>query len=468
MMQKEKIPVVFGLDQKYVLPAFVVMHSILQNSDERYCFYMITADDILKQVEKYSQLLEKEYDNFEVYIKKIAREKFQNAKIYNRHLSTAAYFRLAAPELIVEHEKCIYLDCDIIVKGNLAEFFQIDIEEDYIAGVRDCHVIKDTPQGREHEKILGLPSKDKYINSGVLLMNLRKMREDGLEEKFFIQVGRENRYEDQDVLNACCYPKIRILPLKYNLFHFYYGKSLKLLYELDYSNHDFDFKEPLIVHMGAFWKPWKFRNVKCADEWWCLADIFKDTEWYMKYAESSQSKDELFFERVQENMDKQIVVCGYTDNGKSLCDLLYAKGYSNIVAIMDNCDEKKGQVYKGIPVMGMKQIVKKFSDVFWIISNQTEAVYEEIRKQILGYGWDDKSVERYVNYHNNKFYLLALDPKYYDLEIDRMALLEYTEKYKDYHERKSYILQILNAPISFCEEYNYLNNKYYLDDWYHI
>ena len=45
-MSRYKIPVVFGLDEKYVLPAFVVMYSILEHSNEYYQFYFITTDNI--------------------------------------------------------------------------------------------------------------------------------------------------------------------------------------------------------------------------------------------------------------------------------------------------------------------------------------------------------------------------------------------------------------------------------------
>ena len=250
-MDKNGIPVVWGLDEKYVLPAFVVMHSILVHSNKKYHFYILTADNILEQVEEYSDLLRKKYGNFDISIKTVDEDLFEGAEIHNQHLSVAAYFRLLIPELITEHEKCIYLDCDILVNGDLSELFEIDLEDNYLAGVKDCHIIEDTPREREHQKVLGIPSRNKYINSGVMLLNLGKMREDILVKEFLYQMNRENWFEDQDVLNYCCYPYIKILPLKYNLFHFYYGKSIKFLYHLDYEKQDFEFSEPFIIHMGA-------------------------------------------------------------------------------------------------------------------------------------------------------------------------------------------------------------------------
>ena len=467
-MDKNIIPVVWGLDEKYVLPAFVVMHSILAHSDEKYCFYILTADHITEQVQEYASLLNDRYDNFDLSVKMVDKNLFAGARIHNQHLSIAAYFRLLIPELITEYEKCIYLDCDILVNDDLAELFGYDLGDCYLAGVKDCHIIEDTPREREHEKILGIPSRDKYINSGVLLLNLKKIREDGLAEKFLAQMCRENWYEDQDVLNYCCYPHIKILPLKYNLFHLYYGKSIKFLYYLGYQKQEFDFDEPFIIHMGAKYKPWIDIRVKCADKWWKLAEIFQDTHYYQIYLKQSRCKEDIdiMFEAIEENRNKQFVVCGYSQNGRRLYDMLYAKGYSNIVAISDNNREKCGEIYRGIPVMEMDRVVEKYRDIFWIVSVQ--AAFEEVRQQILGLGFDDHDIVRYINNYDDKFYLLSLDCKYYDSEISKIAMFEYTEEITEYDRRKEYILNILKNPEFLPEEYEYLNDKYHFDYWYNL
>lgn len=73
---------------------------------------------------------------------------FEKAQICNTHLSKAAYFRLLIPELIREYDKCIYLDCDIIVHGDLKELYEIELGNNYLAGVKDCHIIADIPRER--------------------------------------------------------------------------------------------------------------------------------------------------------------------------------------------------------------------------------------------------------------------------------------------------------------------------------
>lgn len=464
-MAKERIPVVWGLDEKYVLQAFVVMHSILKNSDRFYDFYIITADDIAEEVEEYSRLLQGRSEHFRISVKIVGRTLFSNARIHNQHLSIAAFFRLLIPDLLTGYDKCIYLDCDLLVNGDLAELFDIDLSDDYLAGVKDCHIIADDPIEWEHEKILGIPSRDRYVNSGVLLLHLRKMRDDGMVARFMSQMERENWYEDQDVLNVCCYPHIKILPLRYNLFHFYYGKSRCFLYHLNYKKEEFVFEKPFIVHMGGGdGKPWNNKKVKCAEQWWELAGVFRDTKAYQRL-ERQKDCDETMLALLQQSRNRKIIIWGCSRNGEMLYDLLQAKGYTNIVAIVDNDDKKWGQAYCGVPVIAPDEALKESDKVFWIISNQ--ASFEMVKQQLLHSGIEEGLIARYVD-HYHKYSLLTLDEQYYDAEIEKIAEIEYHRKFSRQEERVRYLLQILREPEVFKGEYEYLNGRYNFKYWYHI
>jgi len=469
-MNNQEIPVVWGADKKYVFQAFVVMHSILMNSHRRYRFYIITADDISGQVKEYSQLLKSKYSNFEVSIEGIDGALFRNAKIYNQHLTIAAYFRLLIPEVLRGYDKCIYLDCDVLVNDDIEKLYNIDLEDNYIAGVKDCHVMEETPRKEKHRKMLGIPSMDKYVNSGVLLINLKKMREASLVNRFVKEIGKEFWYEDQDILNLVCYPHIKILPLKYNLFHFYCGRSICLLYHLNYEKQDFEFQFPLIVHMGGKWKPWNSRKVKYANKWWDYAEIFKDTIYYKQYKKISQTTDYIkcVLEPLEKYKEHFIIIWGYSQNGRRLCDFLLAEGYTNIIAYVDNDSGKWGKTYNKIPVVGIEQVLNHHnkSTLFWIVTSQL--FFEEIKTQIVDSGIDEQSIARYINIYSDKMYFLALDENFYEQEIEMIAQYEYTDIIPIFEKRKEYIYQIINDSESFQTEYKYLNGKYHFNNWYHI
>ncbi len=470
MNNYKKIPVVWGLDEKYVLQAFVVMRSVLMNSKEDYHFFILTADNIEEEVENYTEILREEYDNFEISVKKVHTGYFSEAQIHNAHLSKAAYFRLLISEIVSEYDKCIYLDCDLIVHGDLKELYDTKLENNYLAGVRDCHIMEDTPRQVQHQEILGLPSRNRYVNSGVLVMNLEKIRNDGLAERFFEQLKQENWYEDQDVLNVCCYPKIKILPLKFNLFHFYMGKSIKFLYDLPYEvkSFDFDHERPYILHMGANYKPWNSLSVKGSKEWWCIAEVFSKCKSYQYYrwkCQETETHNEIcdIIERARKS--RYVVVWGYGVNGRKVCDILLEYGLDHLIIIVDSDEKLWGMEYRGIPIKGLHFFRKEYENIFWIISCLLQSSYIHINTQLKAEGVDEGNIFRYVNWYQQRMYLLSLDESAYDKEIAKIADMEYVLRipYKD--ERRKYIKNVIQHPQMFAEEYAYLDRQYCFRYW---
>lgn len=467
-MQRCGIPVVWGLDKKYVLQAFVVMHSILKNSEQNYHFFILTADEIKDDIEEFKDILRRQYSNFELSVKMVDIEHFASARIYNGHLSKAAYFRLLIPEVMLEYDKCIYLDCDLIVHGDLKELYEIDLKDYYLAGVKDCHVIEDTLFELKHQQILGIPSRDKYINSGVMVMNLDIMRKNKLVKCFLEQLKEENWFEDQDVLNRCCYPRIKILPLKYNLFHFYLGNHIKFLYDLPYDRQEFEFdhNHPFILHMGADFKPWNRFSVKGSKEWWQLAKIFSMSESYQNYQQKCQkakSYDETKALLNRARKEKYIVIWGGGRNGKRLCDLFLEYRLENVVAIVDNNAELWGKEYRGISVKSLASVMEAYHNVFWIIS--CRFAYDQIVGQLENMGIDKKDIFYYRNRYEDRMYLLSLAEEEYRNEIDKIADLEYIRLIPYRRERRRYIFDIIQKTSVYAKEYAYLEERYGFQYW---
>ena len=110
-----------------------------------------------------------------VHIKSVPKEICCNFLIeigFNdfEHINYVAMYRLSIPKILQDIDKCIYLDSDIVVEGDIAELDGISVEGVCIAGVEDG-----APFGEYAERlreILDGPDLDQYINSGVLIMNL--------------------------------------------------------------------------------------------------------------------------------------------------------------------------------------------------------------------------------------------------------------------------------------------------------
>lgn len=461
------IPVIWGVDSNYVFPAFVVMKSILSNSGENYHFFILSSDDITEKVNRFSNILRHKHNNFVVEIIHINEEIFGNISINHKHLSKAAYFRLLAPKLITDFDKAIYLDCDLLVNGDLEELFQLDIGDNYIAGVKDCHLIGNSPEEVEHQLIIGLPTTEKYINSGVMLLNLKRMQQDNIFAKFLSQLQKNNPYEDQDVLNVCCYPYIHVIPLKYNLFHFYSGRNISYLKHLPFETRDFAFdtENPFIIHMGGPYKPWFSSKVKGATLWWHFAQSFTQCEEYKTFHSMLDAEKENGLTRIIQrcNYENTVVIWGFGKNGKYIYDILKKNIVKSKILFTDNNQELWKLSYHDAEVSEPERLYKSIYKTYWIISCQ--AAWREITEQLIQKGVQRCDIVKFFNKFDDKFYLLALDEKSFIDEIDDITLMEYAE-IDNLTERKEHILQLLESENRDNQEYNYFFEKYNLQYWY--
>ena len=111
----------------------------------------------------------------------------------------------------MEEDKVIYLDTDTLVVKDISNVWRYDISNYYVAGVKDFGIYK---RGNIDE--LGINGK--YINSGFLIFNLKKIRKDKIQKKWFDIINdQELLFPDQDALNIVCTNKELYLPSMYNI-----------------------------------------------------------------------------------------------------------------------------------------------------------------------------------------------------------------------------------------------------------
>lgn len=173
-------------------------------------------------------------------------------KSYLEGWPISIYYRTMLPKLLPNIDKIIYADIDVIFCNNLIEANNIEIGDNYIAGVK-AH-------------------NDTYVNSGFLIMNLKQIRKDKMYMKW-IHESQINTYPnpDQDLLNYTCAGHILYLPLKYN-FQPMDGTHI-------FKNHTAveisDIQHHLVVlHFSNWMKPWhKEANRPVFSElWWKFAN----------------------------------------------------------------------------------------------------------------------------------------------------------------------------------------------------
>lgn len=291
------IPVIHCFDNNYVLPAAVAFYSLLENADSNY-FYRIYVlhNDITKENQKKLVKSTEKFKNSEIIfidMKNKFLDIWEKVKA-KEHFSKEMFYKLLTPSIFKEYEKIILSDVDVIYFDDISkEFLNFDINENfYFAGISGIgkrkYFINLYKIFFSDEKI----KKLKY-GAGYLIMNLKKCREDLIENKFFECL--ENNIEglkqpEQDILNLCCYPYIKSLPLR-NMVCTYmydeYGKEKEIYSEIYKSKEEIEeaLKSPVQLHYATGTKPWK--NLNCT----------KSKEWFKYLLETSFAEE--FFDNIQ-------------------------------------------------------------------------------------------------------------------------------------------------------------------------
>lgn len=276
-IDKDGMNITMASDNNYVLPLIVAVTSILENrnSDTKINFYFLVSKDFNKKNVQLLLNLKSKYKNFNINIVNMG-DSFKEART-RLHITTPAFYRLRLASLLKDLDKCLHLDVDTIVNIDLKELYNTDITDFYIAGVKDMGA---QSWGDKYASLLEIKDMSQYINTGVLLINLKKIREDNLEKKFneFIPnlaTKKELHCHDQDVLNAVCYNKIYFLPFKYNVMtHFnvlsekaWCGMAQKCYTKKEWTEA---ITNPQIIHYAGH-KPWKKFSVRLNRYWWSYA-----------------------------------------------------------------------------------------------------------------------------------------------------------------------------------------------------
>lgn len=215
------IHVGFGLHDKdghYSVWVGTAMQSIIDHTDSKLCFHILHDETVSEENKrKLAQVAHQKGDVVEFY--KIDHTEFECIKDCTQTFTIGCMFRCMLAELLPNLSKIIYLDADLFVNRDIKELWDVDIREYCLAGVVDEGVINFSIPDilNEYPNIY----RNQYFNSGVLFMNLDKIREKGhLKELVvdFLVNNREATYPDQDALNVLFHNKILYLDSSWNRF----------------------------------------------------------------------------------------------------------------------------------------------------------------------------------------------------------------------------------------------------------
>ena len=216
-----------------------------------YNFYVMTSD-ISQSDEAALKALEGE----NVSITIMPQKEIDLFYIRETHVSKASLLKYYIAEMLPELDKVLYLDTDILVLHDLTKLYQTDIDDVYLAAVKDPSWFFENT----HVLELNLEYRGFYFNSGVMLMNLKKFREDGLLKELEDYTNNNFRtYMDQDALNVVVGDKVKLLPFEDNAMYFFFEHvDLPVMgdfYGRNWQSYEDVFAPVTILHFASSKKP---------------------------------------------------------------------------------------------------------------------------------------------------------------------------------------------------------------------
>ncbi len=270
---EETINICFNIDDNYVKPMLVTIYSILKNnkSNSKYNFYVITEDLKSKNENLIKNFISNKQQKVIIYRIKNELPDLKNLYFAFERVNfpSVIFGRLYIGNIIPETEyRCLYLDSDILVITDLKSLYNINLGRNIVGMVKD-------PVTRTKPYVRG----QKYYNSGVMLIDLKKWRGENIEKKVLEKMKNtdyidKTEYPDQDLLNDVLKGRIKTLNYKYNFF-------------VDYRYRDI--KNPYIIHYLGL-KPWR----KTSD--WLSSEQLEIVKKSPKYELYNQYEKELEIE----------------------------------------------------------------------------------------------------------------------------------------------------------------------------
>lgn len=268
----DNIPIFLASDNNYAPFVATTIVSICKNTKSFCAFYILDGGIDQENQDKICSLVS-QFDNFSIEFIQIDFRKALQSILYKNacpHVTLSTYNRFLIPQLKPEIKKLIYLDVDVIVKGDITELYNVDLQGYAIGAVPEDFTDN---FGIEDLKIqLGLSGSHLYFNAGVLLIDNEKFNPDLLFE-IEQQYRDKLKYADQDILNIAYHNNYLVLPEKFNFM----------------SQKQEHFENITVRHFNTNVKPWQFNpNI-------INTDIFiYDVPLFWKYAKLTPFYDQLF------------------------------------------------------------------------------------------------------------------------------------------------------------------------------
>ena len=249
----------------YYIYLGISMLSIMKNTKESIKFHILCDDTLSEMARIELRELCEGFGQEIVFYEIELDERISREELLQSGYNEGIMYRLYLPELLPDYEKVLYLDVDILANGDVREIWDLDESNCAVIGRWDPPLwgFARVPSEKQDTMNVFWESTDwnQYVNSGVLVMNLKKIREtcDLIQDSiaFFQNFGMA--YPDQDAINYILRGRIKMLPARYNMPN---GRCRDVVegyfYHYTYTYESFYMLDPIDRLLISYWQesPW--------------------------------------------------------------------------------------------------------------------------------------------------------------------------------------------------------------------
>ena len=278
-VDKNPICIAMSSSGEYTPYLSVCLQSLIENiNTENYYDIIVFERNILP---KNKELLKKQVEQKNISLRFVNPVSLltQYDLKYSGNYNLECFFRLTAPLILKNYSKVIFTDIDLIFNRDIKDLYETNIENLPLAACKDLMwgaFLNNSHDdwNKYAEKILKLPNKYNYFNTGVMLLNIDEFNKNNYSQKLLELVSKNSyRILEQDGLNVFFKDNIKYIDTAWNyaVENSCYTEIIKYMPEIFYNQYLQDKLNPYIIHWAGVNKPWFSTDEEFVDIWWNYA-----------------------------------------------------------------------------------------------------------------------------------------------------------------------------------------------------
>lgn len=285
---QDSVDIVLSSSEYFAPYCATAIQSVIRNANpnRKYDFVVLEQEMLDKTKERIRHLgLGK--DNISIRTVNVRRAFYKYQLHICEHFSVETYFRLAIPDLFSEYDKILYLDGDLIAKCDVAELFDMNIDDYIAAGAMDIvgmGIVNGYNREKEnyYKKRVRMKNCLQQVNGGVMLLNAKRIRQQySINELLKFAMASHFDLADQDVFNSLFQGQIKWIDLAWNAANDEEGTLRAYVAtfapEAYYKQYKEAIEHPKIIHFAGTIKPWVQPDYQFAEEFW---NVLRETPFY--------------------------------------------------------------------------------------------------------------------------------------------------------------------------------------------